>query len=59
MYKKAILISAWMLLFSIGIAQAEPGARVSGTVTDAKGIPLIGVTVAVPKTSIGTILNFP
>lgn len=39
-----LLVSA-LMLFTIGVAAAQPRHTVTGKVTDASGAPMVGVTV--------------
>ena len=48
-----LLVSA-LMLFTIGVAAAQPRHTVTGKVTDASGAPMVGVTVIEQGTTNGT-----
>lgn len=51
--KKGVFVTSLLLVF-LGTLHAAPDRGISGNVTDANGNPLVGVTVRVKSTSIGT-----
>lgn len=55
-YCRRMLI-ALLMVFFCGQIQAQTGKTISGTVTDADGMPLPGVTIIVQGTSNGTITD--
>ena len=50
---RMLLVSA-LMLFTIGVATAQPRHTVTGKVTDASGAPMVGVTVIEQGTTNGT-----
>ena len=47
-------VACVLMLFGAGLSTAFAQSRISGTVTDAQGNPLVGVNVIVKGTTVGT-----